>query len=153
LKNLKPSLDGLLWGTGCALAFCIVFTTYLLNFSAQLSYNHVKKLNTLVNLEFISLSELIDIDVISSGVKDNHVYIHSRYTSENDITALANSFKLVFSLFSDKGEFMGNCEAPLEATFTDEKHIYMETNCTPFIMSAKHFKTAQLTLVKSETNI
>ena len=148
LKNLKPVISGFLWGIGFSVAICLIFTAYTLNLSAQIQLKHQQDYNTLMNSNFVSLSELINIQIIKRVVKSNKVIIHSKYSNDVDTALLNSSFKIVFSLFSTNSEFMGNCESSIQSTYTNEEDVFMETICQPFAIEAKYFAHATASLVK-----
>ena len=143
---MRKFLDGFYWGLGFAIALVSVFATYAVVGHIAIERNYQKSMDELLSEKLHSFVDALQLELVDSKVVDNEVLITTQIDNLG-ITPNSLGLKLRFSLYTESGNFMGQCEDQIPSVDSKEETIHIVTICKSKLYPVNEFYKATVAVL------
>jgi hypothetical protein len=143
---LRKFLDGFYWGLGFSIALVSVFASYTVVGHIAIERNYQKSMDQLLSENLYSFVDALQLKLVDSKVVDNEVLVTTQIDNLG-ITPNSLGLTLRFSLYTESGKFMGQCEDEIPSTDSKEDKIHIVTACKSKLYPVNEFYKATVAVL------
>jgi hypothetical protein len=149
---MNKIFNGFLLGVGFSIAFAICMAVWTLTAAPRIEAIFNETYDNIKSDFELSMIEALKLKVTKTIVKDDQIVVSYSMVNMGQ-SSLAARYTVRFSLLTNNGTLIGNCDNPIPEIYTDSELFHFSSTCSDLMLPANDFADLTISVIRNRDQL